>query len=574
MGLLRLRSNSKIWAWAVVCLVAAQALASMHLPHSYRLTAITDWICFILMVSASLAFARNAFSGNRRQRLVWILLSGGYAIEAGSQLLWMHWELVVKQTPAMSLGDAGIYLAWTTLILAFALRPHVELTPQHQRVGTLDLLLLLLWGLYLYVFLVIPWQYLAPEPQSYGPAYKYLALAQDMILLSIVLHGWLRSSGAWRYFYALLTGIVAIDTVMEYFVDTLSENGIYITGSWYDVTTAACLAGMTLAAFMAHGLEPLSELGDPDSERYWRWASRLAAPVTLILPLLAAWSFLDRNLPNSVWKFRVVVSLVAVVVFGFVGIVKQSRLEKELANANHELLDASLTDLLTGVRNRRFFANTIEADAQQAMRSFMSNPSADVRNRDLVFYLIDIDHFKKVNDQFGHKVGDQVLVEVVHRINSAARLTDVLIRWGGEEFLLLSRYTDRKEAHTLASRVLVSVGSRPYRVEAGKPDMRVTCSIGWTVFPWYEMNPKLMAHEQVLALADHALYQAKGSGRNRAVGLMPEGETVRGETVDATVFINGISASPVITLGPQIGEMSHTGQIATPAKTVAMSLGS
>jgi len=546
----------------------------MHLPHSYRLTAITDWICFILMVSASLAFARNAFSGNRRQRLVWILLSGGYAIEAGSQLLWMHWELVVKQTPAMSLGDAGIYLAWTTLILAFALRPHVELTPQHQRVGTLDLLLLLLWGLYLYVFLVIPWQYLAPEPQSYGPAYKYLALAQDMILLSIVLHGWLRSSGAWRYFYALLTGIVAIDTVMEYFVDTLSENGIYITGSWYDVTTAACLAGMTLAAFMAHGLEPLSELGDPDSERYWRWASRLAAPVTLILPLLAAWSFLDRNLPNSVWKFRVVVSLVAVVIFGFVGIVKQSRLEKELANANHELLDASLTDLLTGVRNRRFFANTIEADAQQAMRSFMSNPSADVRNRDLVFYLIDIDHFKKVNDQFGHKVGDQVLVEVVHRINSAARLTDVLIRWGGEEFLLLSRYTDRKEAHTLASRVLVSVGSRPYRVEAGKPDMRVTCSIGWTVFPWYEMNPKLMAHEQVLALADHALYQAKGSGRNRAVGLMPEGETVRGETVDATVFINGISASPVITLGPQIGEMSHTGQIATPAKTVAMSLGS
>jgi len=286
MGLLRLRSNSKIWAWAVVCLVAAQALASMHLPHSYRLTAITDWICFILMVSASLAFARNAFSGNRRQRLVWILLSGGYAIEAGSQLLWMHWELVVKQTPAMSLGDAGIYLAWTTLILAFALRPHVELTPQHQRVGTLDLLLLLLWGLYLYVFLVIPWQYLAPEPQSYGPAYKYLALAQDMILLSIVLHGWLRSSGAWRYFYALLTGIVAIDTVMEYFVDTLSENGIYITGSWYDVTTAACLAGMTLAAFMAHGLEPLSELGDPDSERYWRWASRLAAPVTACLALV------------------------------------------------------------------------------------------------------------------------------------------------------------------------------------------------------------------------------------------------------------------------------------------------
>jgi len=566
-----LRSSSKIWAWAVVCLVAAQMVASMFLPKSYRLTAITDWICFVLMVSASLAFARNAFSGNRRQRLVWALLSAGYAIEAGSQILWMHWELVVKQTPIMSLGDAGIYLAWTALILAFALRPHVELTPQHQRLGTLDLLLLLLWGLYLYLFLVIPWQYLSPEPQSYGPAYKYLALAQDMILLSIVLHGWLRSSGPWRYFYALLTGIVAVDTVMEYFVDTLSENGVYVTGSWYDFTTAACLGGMTFAALMAHRLEPLSERGDPDSERYWRWASRLAAPVTLILPLLAAWSFLDRNLPNSVWKFRVVLSLVAVVVFGFVGIVKQARLEKELAHANHELLDASLTDPLTSIRNRRFFANTIDGDVQQALRSFIGNPSSELRNRDLVFYLIDIDHFKKVNDQFGHKIGDQVLVEVVRRINSAARLTDVLIRWGGEEFLLLSRHTDRKEGHVLASRVLASVGSRPYRVEASKAELNITCSIGWAVFPWAQMEPKLVAHEQILVLADYALYQAKGAGRNQAVGLLPEGETVRGGTIAPTIYINGIPASPVTTPGPLIEAISEPDLNKTPAKAAAAS---
>ncbi len=543
----------------------------MCLPKSYLLTAISDWIGFILMVSASLAFARNSFSTSRQQRLVWILLGGGYAIEAGSQLLWMHWELVVKQTPAMSLGDAGIYLAWTALILAFALRPHVELTPQHQRLGTLDLFLLLLWGLYLYLFLVIPWQYLAPEPQSYGPAYKFLALAQDLILLAIVLHGWLRSSGRWRYFYALLTAIVAVDTVMEYFVDTLSENGLYVTGSWYDVATAACLGGMTFAALLAHRLDPVSEHGDPDSERYWRWASRLAAPITLILPLLAAWSFLDHNLPTPVWKFRVVLSMVAVVVFAFVGIVKQARLEKELAKANHELLDASLTDLLTGVRNRRFFANTIEADAQQALRSFMSHPSPGLRNRDLVFHLIDVDHFKKVNDQFGHKIGDQVLVEVVRRINSAARLTDVLIRWGGEEFLLLSRYTDRRDAHTLAKRVLGAVGSAPYRVEASKADLRITCSIGWAAFPWSELDPKLVAHDQILVLADYALYQAKGEGRNRAVGLLPEGETVRDGTLAPTIYINGIAASPVTTPGPCLEEISAINPSPTAHKTATAS---
>ena len=568
---MRLRSSSKIWAWAVACLVIAQVVASIHLPRSYRLTAITDWIAFILMISTSLAFARNAFSSSRQQRLVWVLLGGGYAIEAASQMLWMHYELVVKQTPAMSLGDAGIYLAWTALILAFALRPHVELTQQHQRMGMLDLLLLLLWGLYLYLFLVIPWQYLSPEPQSYGPAYKYLALAQDLILLAIILHGWLRSSGRWRYFYALLTAIVAFDTVMEYFVDMLAADGIYFTGSWYDVTTAACLAGMTFAALMAHRLEPFSELGNPDSERYWRWAARLAAPIILILPLLAAWSFLDRNLPISVWKFRVVVSLVAVVVFALVGMVKQARLEKELAHAIHELRDASLTDLLTGIRNRRFFANTIESDVQQALRSFMNNPSPDLRNRDLVFYLIDIDHFKRVNDQFGHKIGDQVLVEVARRINSAARLTDVLIRWGGEEFLLLSRYTDRKDAHTLAKRVLGAVGSRPYHVQVDSSDLNITCSIGWAVFPWTQMEPKLVAHDEILVLADFALYQAKGAGRNQAVGLLPEGETVRGGTVAPTIYINGIPASPVTTTGPPIWEPCEPGETGMPARAATAS---
>jgi diguanylate cyclase (GGDEF)-like protein len=570
-GVVRLRLSSKIWALAVVCLVVAQAVASLLLPKSDLLTSITDWITFVLMVSVTVAFARNAFSSNRQQRLVWILLAGGYAIEVGSQILQMYWELARKQTPTLSLGDAMVFSAWTILILAFALRPHVEPTPQHQRLGTLDLLLLLLTGLYLYLFLVLPWQYLAPDVQSYDVAYKFLALAQDVILLSIVILGWRHSSGRWRHFYALLIAVIACDTVMEYVVDTLADSGIYFTGGWYDSTTAVCLAGMTFAALMAHGLEPLSEHGNLDSERYWRWASRLAAPVTLILPLLVAWSFLDRSLPLSVWTFRILLSLAAVVVFAFIGIVKQARLEKELAHANHELLDASLTDPLTGVRNRRFFANSIDSDVQQILRSFVSYPATDLRNRDLVFYLIDIDHFKNVNDQFGHKIGDQVLAEVARRINSAARLSDAVIRWGGEEFLLLSRYTDRKEAHILATRILDSVGYRPYQVEGNNAQLRVTCSIGWAAFPWHELEPKTVSHEQVLVLADYALYQAKGSGKNRAVGLLPAGETVRGGTAAPSIYINGIPTSPVTTEGPQSDETTAPAQSTAPPKTASAS---
>jgi len=269
--------------------------------------------------------------------------------------------------------------------------------------------------------------------------------------------------------------------------------------------------------------------------------------------------------------FRVLLSLVAVVVLAFVGIVKQARLEKELAHANHELLEASLTDLLTGVRNRRFFNSSIEADVRQTLRSFADHPSADVRNRDLVFYLMDIDHFKGVNDQFGHSVGDQVLREVARRINSAARLSDAVIRWGGEEFLLLSRYTDRSESDVLAKRILNSVGSSPYRIEGVNEELRITCSIGWAIFPWIATEPRQVPHEQVLLLADYALYQAKGSGRNRAVGLLPEGETVRGGNIASTIYINGIPASPTTTIGPCQEEIAGPDPSTSRAKSSAAS---
>jgi hypothetical protein len=88
------------------------------------------------------------------------------------------------------------------------------------------------------------------------------------------------------------------------------------------------------------------------------------------------------------------------------------------------------------------------------------------------------------------------------------------------------------------------------------------------------MEPKLVAHEQVLVLSDYALYQAKGLGRNRAVGLLPAGETVRGGIVAPAIFINGIAASPVITLGPHIEGVSAANQTTTPDKTNAASASS
>ena len=193
-----------------------------------------------------------------------------------------------------------------------------------------------------------------------------------------------------------------------------------------------------------------------------------------------------------------------------------------LALANKELEEMSLTDPLTSARNRRFFTATIQSDVSQAIRAYSSpDPTRSRRNRDIVFYLIDADHFKEINDRFGHDAGDQMLIDLTSRISSAIRYSDVLVRWGGEEFLVVSRFCERKEAATLAARVLSAVAGEPFKVKGAGISLHRTVSIGWAAFPWNVASPVDVSYEEVLALADRAIYKAKNSGRNQAIGALP-----------------------------------------------------
>jgi diguanylate cyclase (GGDEF)-like protein len=195
---------------------------------------------------------------------------------------------------------------------------------------------------------------------------------------------------------------------------------------------------------------------------------------------------------------------------------------EELAQANKELEQMSLTDPLTSARNRRFFQATIQSDVSQAIRAYSSpDPTRSRRNRDIIFYLIDADHFKEINDRFGHDAGDQMLIDLTTRISSAIRYSDVLVRWGGEEFLVVSRFCERKEAATLAARVLSAVSGEPFKVKGAGISLHRTVSIGWAAFPWNIASPVDLSYEEVLALADRALYRAKNSGRNQAIGALP-----------------------------------------------------
>ncbi len=175
-------------------------------------------------------------------------------------------------------------------------------------------------------------------------------------------------------------------------------------------------------------------------------------------------------------------------------------LETLVRERTKALEQASVTDQLTGLRNRRYF--------DIATREVFARHS-----RTLVA-LIDLDHFKQINDSHGHFVGDHVLVAVASRLTEAALGSGTLFRWGGEEFLLLAPLTE-DFVHAVASvhRILHQVGDAPMQLEGSAP-LTVTCSIGWDLA---ETGDAESIHES-LRRADSNLYAAKHGGRDRAHG--------------------------------------------------------
>jgi len=202
---------------------------------------------------------------------------------------------------------------------------------------------------------------------------------------------------------------------------------------------------------------------------------------------------------------------------------------KALAEKTRILERTSITDPLTGLHNRRFLTEHIDVEIASSLRR-AAEPGAQARapvDTDNVFFLVDVDHFKRVNDRYGHVAGDAVLVQFGRRLQSVLRESDHLVRWGGEEFLAVARDTDRALAEGLAERMRAAVADSPFVADDGRL-LPVTCSIGFASVPFLFDQPRALTWPDVVQLADLALLTAKRAGRNTWVGI-DAGAAVRTE---------------------------------------------
>jgi len=188
---------------------------------------------------------------------------------------------------------------------------------------------------------------------------------------------------------------------------------------------------------------------------------------------------------------------------------------QELREANLRLETASLTDPLTGLHNRRFLLEQMPHEIARVDRSQID--ARDERlSHVLAFLHIDLDGFKAINDAHGHHVGDQVLNIAADLLRTTTRDADFLVRWGGEEFLVVARDITRDDVGLWSQRIVE--GFREHRFETSAGVLQVTCSVGHAVYP---PMPKAQAlrWESVLQMADAATYLAKAGGRDRSIGI-------------------------------------------------------
>ena len=190
---------------------------------------------------------------------------------------------------------------------------------------------------------------------------------------------------------------------------------------------------------------------------------------------------------------------------------------QQLHAANLQLEHASQTDPLTGLRNRRYLANQIPADL-----AFYDREHARTGNTDhtLVFALVDIDHFKGINDNYGHKAGDRILQQFAQVMTRLVRTGDYIVRWGGEEFLLVFRPMPRQYVKMIGERIRHSVSVQLFDI-GGDQRVPITCSVGLAEYPLFRDAQQQLGWEQMVELADAALYLVKQHGRNGWAVLRP-----------------------------------------------------
>ena len=322
--------HTKLWISIAAGLVCLQVVASLFLREGFPLTALSDITQLVLLLAGTVALLLNALATRGRVRLFWALMTLGVAFWMSYQCLWMYFEVLLrKEFPNPFGGDVILFLHIVPMTAALAVQPHVQTNQRTTRLGTLDFAFLLVWWLYLYLFTVIPWQYVRPYEPSYDHNLNILYLTEKIVFLAGLSILWFRGQGSWKIIYANWFGAGLTYSLSSYLINWVIAQGGYHTGSLYDVPLVISMAWITVIGMLALR-SPGKQQPAPASGSYGVWVMRLGMVAIFSLPLFAMWSLFDAGIPQRVRTFRLVLTLSSMLVMGALVFFKQHLLDREL----------------------------------------------------------------------------------------------------------------------------------------------------------------------------------------------------------------------------------------------------
>jgi diguanylate cyclase (GGDEF)-like protein len=228
---------------------------------------------------------------------------------------------------------------------------------------------------------------------------------------------------------------------------------------------------------------------------------------------------------------------------------------RQLNDLNKALQESSLSDPLTGLRNRRFVFEEVSRDIDGIRRKLEKERDGTLTfdTSELVFMMIDMDNFKPINDTYGHAAGDEVLLQFRDLLLGVCRKSDFVIRWGGDEFVVIARQASAAESEALAERIRSTVANHSFVLADGQV-VHTTCSIGFAAYPLFRSTVDESGLDQIMSLADNLMYEAKKS-RNAWVGMMGPNKA----STSADVDHDAIESTSVLFRARHTGNLARHG---------------
>ena len=325
-----LSRKSYVWLGASITSLAALVIVALATSAFFALTAFSDVVQCFLLLSGTLAFIPLATRSHGRVRLFWWLVTLGVAFWLLYQLYWTYYEMILRRdVPDLCAWDVVLFLHIVPFMAAVALRPHV---PRHEyaaRIGQLDFALLLVWWLYLYVLIVLPWQYVVPDISTYNRNLNALYSAEKLALLAGLIVCWIISKAHWKKLYAALFAMSLCYSASSAFANWAIARNAYYSGSFYDIPLVAAMASLTWIGLCTPVEKPGAVASG--STVYGVWVARFSMIAAFSLPVFGAWSMSSNAIPGRIRVFRLGLTLLAALFMGVMVFVRQRILDRELS---------------------------------------------------------------------------------------------------------------------------------------------------------------------------------------------------------------------------------------------------